>query len=140
MTMATYPDYYAILQVHPDAEKEVIGAVYRKLAAKYHPDVSHSPDAVEKMRQINMAYEVLSDPVKRQMYDAARGVTPSPQAPPADETRARYLSRVWRRLMIPIGLAVLVVVAFRLGPRLALLLAGFCVVVWLLLALARTRR
>ena len=140
MTRATSPDYYAILQVHPNAEKEVIGAAYRKLAAKYHPDVSHSPDAVEKMKQINAAYEVLSDPVKRAAYDAARGVTPSPEAPPYAATWARYLGKVWRSLMILAGLATIAVVAFRLGPRLALLLVGFCVVAWLLFALARPRR
>ncbi len=140
MAMATPPDYYAILQVHPNAEKGVIDAAYRKLAAKYHPDVSHSPDTVEKMKQVNAAYEVLSNPVKRAAYDANRGVTPSPQAPSYAATWARYLSRVWRRLMIPIGLAVLVVVAFKLGLKLALLLVGFYVVAWLLFALVRPRR
>jgi len=43
--MATQLDCYGILQVHPKAEKEVIDAAYRKLAAKYHPDVSQVSDA-----------------------------------------------------------------------------------------------
>ncbi len=70
--MAELPDYYEILQVHPKAEPEVIEAAYRRLARLYHPDVSRRPDAAERMRQINLAYEVLSDPQKRRAYDAAR--------------------------------------------------------------------
>lgn len=70
--MAELPDYYEILQVHPRAEPEVIEAAYRRLARLYHPDVSRHPDAGERMRQINLAYEVLSDPQKRRAYDAAR--------------------------------------------------------------------
>jgi len=53
--MATPPDYYRIIQVHPKAEKEVIEAAYRKLAAKYHPDVSRVADALERMKRINTA-------------------------------------------------------------------------------------
>ena len=45
--MVTQPDYYDILQVHPRAEKEVIDAVYRRLASKYHPGVSYVSNAVE---------------------------------------------------------------------------------------------
>jgi len=138
--MAPQPDYYGILQVHPKAEKEVIDAAYRKLAAKYHPDVSKAPDAIEKMKQINAAYEVLSDPVKRAAYDAARGAVPPPEAPPHAATRPRYPSRAWRSLMIPAGLILLAVVAMRLGPRLALMLLLFCLLVWLLFALGRSRR
>ena len=64
-------DFYRILQVDPSAEPEVIDATYRRLARKYHPD-SRSPEASEeRMRQLNQAYEVLSDPVKRGEYDRA---------------------------------------------------------------------
>lgn len=80
--MARQLDYYTILQVHPVAEKEVIDAAYRKLAAKYHPDVSHDSNTAERMKQINAAYEVLSDPVKRTSYDATRHASPSPDIPP----------------------------------------------------------
>lgn len=66
-------DYYRILQVDPDAEPEVIHAAYRRLAAKYHPDVNHTPVAAERMREINAAYDVLRDPEQRAMYDQARG-------------------------------------------------------------------
>ncbi|MEM4725086.1 MAG: DnaJ domain-containing protein, partial [Candidatus Hadarchaeum sp.] len=66
-------DYYKILQVDEHAEMEVIEAAYRRLAHKYHPDVNPSPDAQEHMRQINLAYETLHDPIKRAQYDRLRG-------------------------------------------------------------------
>ena len=65
-------DYYDILQVSPNAEPEVVGAAYRRLARKYHPDAYAGPDATERMRELNEAYEVLSDPAKRAEYDRAR--------------------------------------------------------------------
>jgi hypothetical protein len=68
----TMPDYYRILQVDPQAEEEVIEAAYRRLARKYHPDVYAGPDAAERMRELNLAYSVLRDSIKRQEYDAAR--------------------------------------------------------------------
>ncbi len=68
-------DYYAILQVSAHAEREVIDAAYRRLARKYHPDVDPGPDAADRMRDLNEAYEVLSDPGKRREYDRARGYT-----------------------------------------------------------------
>ena len=65
-------DYYKILQVDPDAEPEVFAAAYRRLAAKYHPDVNRSPDAERRMKAFNEAYEVLSSPQKRAQYDRER--------------------------------------------------------------------
>lgn len=65
-----WEDYYAILQVHPSAEPEVIKAAYGKLAQKYHPDTSKDPTASERMKKINIAYEVLSDTDKRKRYHA----------------------------------------------------------------------
>jgi len=65
-------DLYEILQVSPNAEPEVIEAAYRRLARKYHPDVNPSPDAAARMKEINWAYEILSDPQKRAMHDAQR--------------------------------------------------------------------
>ena len=65
-------DWYSILQVHESAEPEVIEAAYRRLARKYHPDVSTSPDATETMQRLNDAYAVLSDPGKRSAYDDRR--------------------------------------------------------------------
>jgi curved DNA-binding protein CbpA len=65
-------DLYAILGVLPDAEPEVIRAVYLALAKKYHPDSSGSTENEEKFKEINAAYEILSDPEQRQEYDATR--------------------------------------------------------------------
>src|SRR5690554_1907071 len=62
-------DYYAILGVPRDATAEDIKRAYRRLARKYHPDVNPDPEAAEKFKEINRAYEVLSDPQKRQIVD-----------------------------------------------------------------------
>jgi curved DNA-binding protein CbpA len=65
-------DPYKVLQVDPEAEHEVIEAAYRRLARKYHPDVSPDPESNEKMIAINVAWEQLRDPVKRAAVDRAR--------------------------------------------------------------------
>ena len=64
-----YKDYYKILGVERDADDDTIKRAYRKLARKYHPDVSSEDDAAEKFREANEAYEVLKDPEKRAAYD-----------------------------------------------------------------------
>ena len=63
------PDYYAILQVSKDASQNEIKKQFRLLAKKWHPDKKQSNDAEEKMAQINISYEVLSDHKRRKMYD-----------------------------------------------------------------------
>ena len=63
------PDYYAILQISKNASQNEIKKQFRLLAKKWHPDKKQSDDAEEKMAQINMAYEVLSDHKRRKMYD-----------------------------------------------------------------------
>jgi len=65
-------DLYAVLGVLPDAQPEVIRAVYLALAKKYHPDSSRSTENVEKFKELNAAYEILRNPDKRKEYDAAR--------------------------------------------------------------------
>ncbi|PZM95203.1 MAG: molecular chaperone DnaJ [Actinobacteria bacterium] len=62
-------DYYGILGVSRDASAEEIKRAYRRLARKYHPDVNPDPEAQEKFKEINAAYEVLSDERKRQIVD-----------------------------------------------------------------------
>lgn len=62
-------NYYKILNVEPDASTAEIKKAYRKLAKDYHPDVSNDPDCVAKFRAVAEAYEILSDPDKRIIYD-----------------------------------------------------------------------
>lgn len=81
-----YKDYYQILGVERDAPAEVLKKAFRKLARKYHPDVSKEPDADARMREVNEAYAVLSDPEKRAAYDQlGHGYTPGQDfRPPPD--------------------------------------------------------
>ena len=60
---------YDTLEVSENASAEEIKKAYRKLARKYHPDVNKDPSAEEKFKEINAAYEVLSNPEKKQQYD-----------------------------------------------------------------------
>lgn len=64
-----YKDYYRILGVDKNASAEDIKKAYRKLARKYHPDISKEPDAAARMAEVNEANTVLSDPDKRLAYD-----------------------------------------------------------------------
>jgi hypothetical protein len=124
------PDHYRTLQVEPSAGLEAIHAAYRRLARLYHPDLNPSPEAAARMRAINAAYRVLSDPRRRAEYDAQRflrpasvtatGVRPrtrpvvvaSPPEPPSDLQRRvdRIVAVLGILLIIGIGLyAVLVI-------------------------------
>ena len=64
-----YKDYYAILGVEKNASPEAIKKAYRKLAHKYHPDVSKEAKAEEKFKEVAEAYETLKNPEKRAAYD-----------------------------------------------------------------------
>ncbi len=64
-----YKDYYQLLGVPRDITADALKKAFRKLARKYHPDVSKEADAEARMREVNEAYAVLSDPEKRAAYD-----------------------------------------------------------------------
>ncbi|MDQ6933998.1 MAG: molecular chaperone DnaJ [Actinomycetota bacterium] len=63
------PDPYQILGVNADADAETIKRAYRRLARELHPDVNPDPATQERFKEVSAAYEVLSDPEKRRMYD-----------------------------------------------------------------------
>ena len=67
--MAENKDYYAILGVSRDASEDEIRSAFRKMSKKYHPDLNHAPGAEEKFKEVNEAYQVLSDKDKKANYD-----------------------------------------------------------------------
>ena len=72
-----FKDYYAVMGVPRDATAEQVKQAYRRLARKYHPDVSKLPDAEQRFKEVGEAYEVLRDPQKRAAYDQL-GTGPRP--------------------------------------------------------------
>src|SRR5512145_814878 len=64
-----FRDYYEVMGVTRDASQEAIKRAYRRLARKFHPDVSKEPDAEARFKELQEAYEVLKDPEKRVAYD-----------------------------------------------------------------------
>lgn len=65
----TKRDYYEVLEITKNASESEIKKAFRTLARKYHPDVNKSSEAVDKFKEINEAYQILSDPQKRSAYD-----------------------------------------------------------------------
>lgn len=64
-----FQDYYSVMGVDRDASQDEIKRAYKKLARKYHPDVSKDPDAETRFKEVGEAYQVLKDPEKRAAYD-----------------------------------------------------------------------
>lgn len=79
-----FKDYYQTLGVEPGAGEAEIKTAYRRLARKYHPDVSKEAGAEDRFKAVNEAYEALRDPEKRKAYDQlrARGYRPGDDVPP----------------------------------------------------------
>lgn len=93
-----YKDYYQVLEIPRTASEDDVKQAYRKLARKYHPDVSKEKDAEQRFKDLNEAHDVLKDEKKRALYDqygeawkaAAEGRAPSPGAERApDDFRAQ---------------------------------------------------
>lgn len=74
-------DFYDALGIMPSASESEIKKAYRKLSLEYHPDKNSSPDASAKFQKINEAYETLSDPDKRRMYNMTGGTGPGGSGP-----------------------------------------------------------
>ena len=80
----TKKNYYKILQVDPSAIPEVISGAYKKLANRYHPDKDPSAEAHHRMKELNEAHDVLSDPVERAAYDRGTITDHSPSGEPPE--------------------------------------------------------
>jgi len=87
-------DAYKILQVDPEADDEVIQAAYRRLARKYHPDLTSDAEASARMATLNAAWALIGRPAARAAYDQGRATSATPsatvgQAPRQPETVSR---------------------------------------------------
>ncbi len=87
-----FKDYYEVLGVPPGADADIIKSSYRRLARKFHPDVSKEKDAEERFKAVNEAYEVLKDSKKRAAYDQlrARGYSPGEEFRPPPNFNQDY--------------------------------------------------
>jgi DnaJ-class molecular chaperone len=90
-------NHYAVLGIDSDASIATIKNAYRKKASEFHPDENSAPDAPAKFREVQEAYDLLSDPVKRRDYDEnrRRSLLENPLAT-AREIWTTYLNKVLR--------------------------------------------
>lgn len=95
MLMDTFTDYYRVLGVDSHASASAIKAAFKKLALKYHPDVYKGPDAQERMRDLLIAYQTLSDPASRRDYDVQRAeyILDAPDMTQGNQRRTRVAGR-----------------------------------------------
>ena len=85
-----YKDYYAILDIERGANEEEIRKAYRRLARRYHPDISREEGAEERFKDVNEAYQTLSDPEKRQAYDQLGSHRPGEDFRPPPDWNTRF--------------------------------------------------
>lgn len=85
-----YKDYYSIFGIDRNASADEIKTAYRKLARKYHPDVSKEPNAEEKFKDVAEAYETLKDPEKRAAYDQLGSYQPGQDFQPPPDWRQQF--------------------------------------------------
>ncbi len=85
-----FKDYYTILEVERGATEEQIKKAFRKLARKYHPDISKEADADARFKDINEAYQTLSDQEKREAYDQLGRHNPGEDFQPSPEWDSRF--------------------------------------------------
>lgn len=88
----SYTDYYEVLGVAHDADQDAIRRAYRKLARKYHPDLNSDDDA-ERFKELGEAYEVLSDPEKRERYDRLGADWQEAEREAPDESFAEFFAQ-----------------------------------------------
>src|SRR5438094_9641814 len=88
-----YKDYYKILGVDRGASDEDIKKAYRKLARKYHPDVSKEPNAKEQFQEVSEAYETLKEKEKRAAYDNLGRFNPGQDFRPPPDWYERFGGR-----------------------------------------------
>jgi hypothetical protein len=119
---AAATDPYRVLQVAPNADLEAIHTAYRRLARRYHPDLNPQPEAAERIRAINAAYGLLSDPARRAVYDARRYLPSSQVVTAASPRRVppvvvashapTGLQRRVDRIVAGLGVVLLVAIGF----------------------------
>ena len=85
-----YKDYYATLGLARGASDEEIKKAYRRLARKYHPDLSKEPNAKEQFQDVSEAYETLKDPEKRSAYESLGSFRPGQDFRPPPDWQERY--------------------------------------------------
>jgi oligosaccharyl transferase (archaeosortase A-associated) len=100
-------DYYEILGIARSASKKEIKTAFRNLSHKYHPDYNRAPEAREKFKEINEAYEVLSNPGRRTAYDRSRR-----EIPERKKTKKPGESRGFNMYYLNVILAIIVVFFF----------------------------
>lgn len=130
MTNGRFIDYYKVLQVDPQADRDVIEAAFRRLARKVHPDANRSADAEERMKELSEAYSVLMDPEKRARFDALRRSMPQGVSPAGNGHAQGRGQELFKRIMVRAAVAILIIAAFRLNPRLGIIVAGAVLLWW----------